>query len=37
MRKLLALIEGRPVTERTRLPVGLAVRGSSAAPAAEDP
>jgi hypothetical protein len=36
MHKLLALIEGRPVEERTRLPVELAVRGSTAPPAGTD-
>src|SRR5918995_356819 len=36
MHKLLALIEGRPVEERTRLPVELAVRGSTAPPAGSD-
>jgi DNA-binding LacI/PurR family transcriptional regulator len=37
MAKLLALIEGRPVEERTRLPVELAVRGSTAPPAGSGP
>ena len=37
MAKLLALIEGRPVEERTRLGVELAVRGSTGPPAAPAP